>query len=131
TVVPSDSGQEGSRVAGFENHHDLIGLGAAKVGLDKLIPSAFGSRQDRRSPLPGALLHPLMVLAGNLAQQIPADRIELAVAIEEAHHPLRLLKRLNQPIEQQTIKATILQSNVILMMLVKGVHGILQCVEIP
>ena len=33
--------------------------------------------------------------------------------------------------EEQAIEATVLPSDVILMVLVKGVHGILQCVEIP
>ncbi len=44
---------------------------------------------------------------------------------------LRLLKRLDQPVEQDAIETSIAEANVTLMMLVEGVHGILQCGQIP
>jgi hypothetical protein len=44
----------------------------------------------------------------------------------------RLLERLNQPVQQQAVEAPIPELDAILVMLVKGVHGILlQCGEIP
>ena len=78
----------------------LIGLGAAKGGGDKVIPTVVGSSDDGRFPLLGALVHPLMVLGGNLAQQVSADGIEPAIAVEETDDALGLLKGLDQPIEQ-------------------------------
>jgi hypothetical protein len=50
----------------------------------------------------------------------------LAVAPEEAHHAFGLLKGLDGSVEQKAVEAAIVESDVILMVLVKGVHGLLQ-----
>src|SRR3981081_3799740 len=49
-------------------------------------------------------------------------RIKLTVRIEEADHSLRLLKRLNQPIQQDAVETTIMPVDATLMVLVEGVH---------
>jgi hypothetical protein len=68
-------------------------------------------------------------LRSNLAQQVAADRIQLPVRVEEANHPLLLLKRLDDAVQQNAVEAPIVHANVILMMLAKGVHGSLQVVR--
>jgi hypothetical protein len=45
---------------------------------------------------------------------------------EEADGPLFLLKRLDRGMQQDTIEATLGETDVILMVFVKGVHGVLQ-----
>jgi hypothetical protein len=47
------------------------------------------------------------------------------VRIEKSDHSLGLLKRLNQAVEQQPVKATVTESDAIFVMFVKGVHGTL------
>jgi hypothetical protein len=53
---------------------------------------------------------------------IPADRIELAVAVEETDHVLGLLKRLDRPVEQDPVKAAYPKRMLSLVVLIKGVH---------
>jgi hypothetical protein len=55
-------------------------------------------------------------------QHIPADRIDLPVAREQADHPLRLLERLDQAVEQDPVEAAIAEADVVLVVLIKGVH---------
>jgi hypothetical protein len=45
-------------------------------------------------------------LLGNVAQRVPAHRVKLPVGVEEADDALRLLERLNQPVQQDAIKST-------------------------
>jgi hypothetical protein len=71
-----------------------------------------------------------VVLAGNLTEHLATDRIELAITPEEAHHPFGLLKRLDGRVQQEAVEATILESNVMLVILVKGVHGFLPWIGI-
>jgi hypothetical protein len=47
----------------------------------------------------------------------------LAVRIEEADDPLRLLERLNQPIQQNAVETTIMPTYAVLVVLIEGVHG--------
>ena len=56
------------------------------------------------------------------AQHMPAHRIKLPVGVEEADDALRLLERLNQSVQQDAIKATVLPSNAVLVVFVEGVH---------
>jgi hypothetical protein len=46
----------------------------------------------------------------------------LSIRIEKADDPLRLLERLNQPIEQNTVKTTIVPTDAVFVVLEKGVH---------
>jgi hypothetical protein len=41
------------------------------------------------------------------------------------------LERLDQPVQQQSVKTPVMEPDAILVMLEKGVHGNLQCGEIP
>ena len=72
-----------------------------------------------------------MELISDSPQHVAADRILIPIRTEETHHSLGLLERLDQTVEQNAIKATISESNVIVVMLVESVHGKLLCGEIP
>src|SRR5215469_1772166 len=74
-------------------------------------------------PLLRSVDHPVMELGGDVAQHIPADGILLPVKVEKADHSLRLLKGLDEAIQQQTVETPIAETDAILVMLVKGVHG--------
>jgi hypothetical protein len=43
----------------------------------------------------------------------------LALRVEEADHPLRLLERLNQPIQQNAVETTILPTDAVFVVLKK------------
>jgi four helix bundle protein len=66
-----------------------------------------------------------VILRGDVAQQLPTDGIALAIEVEKADDTLFLLKGLNRGMEQDTIEATIVETDVILMVFEKGVHGVL------
>ena len=69
------------------------------------------------------VLDPVVVLAGNVAQESSGDGIGITIGAEEANHAFWLLKGLDKSVEQDAVKATVVEKDVILMMLVKGVHG--------
>src|SRR5579872_5269917 len=65
-----------------------------------------------------------------IAQQyITAHRVQFAVGGKEPDHSFRLLKRLNQSIEQDAVEATVVESDMILVVLVESVHGSAPCRE--
>jgi hypothetical protein len=49
-------------------------------------------------------LSAVLVLLGNVAQFI-AGSLPVTISIEKTGHPFRLLERLNQPVQQQSVKA--------------------------
>jgi hypothetical protein len=73
----------------------------------------------------------MMVLSGDVTEDGFAHRVELAIGVEEPDDALGLLKRLNQPVEQNAIEAPVRQTNAMGVMLVEGVHGSLQVLEQP
>ena len=110
----------------FQNDHDCVGLGAPEIGIHEVIPAAFGSVQDRHTPLPGVLHDPIPELVCDIPQEMACHTLSVSIGVEEADHPLRLLEGRDQAVEQNAVKAPILESNTILMVLAKGVHGLLQ-----
>jgi hypothetical protein len=101
------------------------------MGLEKVVASTCGSFQDGGLPFLGTILHPVVELVSNFPQQIPADTVLISIGAEESDHPLGLLERLNDAVEQNPIEAAIPESNAILVMLVESVHSQLLCGEIP
>jgi hypothetical protein len=75
-------------------------------------------------------LSAVLVLLGNVAQFI-AGSLPVTISIEKTGHPFRLLERLNQPVQQQSVKATIVQRDATLVMFEKSVQGILLRGQIP
>ena len=122
TIVFADSGHVGGGLARFDDDHDLIGLGTLEVALHKVIAPAWGIFLNGYTPFLGAVLDPIVILDGDVAQQLPTDGIDLAIEVEKADGTLWLLKGLNRGMEQDTIEATIGETDVILVVFVKGVH---------
>jgi four helix bundle protein len=125
TVVFPDGGQDGGGLACFDDGYNLIGLGTSEVALHKVIAPAWGIFLNGYAPFLGAVLGPIVILRGDVAQQLPTDGIALAIEVEKADDTLFLLKGLNRGMEQDTIEATIVETDVILMVFEKGVHGVL------
>src|ERR1700674_2910079 len=94
-----------------------------KIMFAKPIPTTLGNIEDGGAPFLGTVLHPAMELISDFPQHIPAYRILIPIRTEETYHSLGLLERLDQTVEQNPIKATISETNVILVMLVESVHG--------
>ena len=79
----------------------------------------------------GAVLYLVAKLRGDVAESIAAERVLRAIVTEEANYPFGLLKGLDGRVEPHSVKATIVKTDVILMVFVKGVHGFLPRSEIP
>src|ERR1700741_2377201 len=131
TVVFTDGGEDGGGLACFDDGHNLVGLGTLEVAIHEIVASAWGIFLNGHAPFLGAVFDPVVILSGDAAQQLPIDRINLAIGPEKADHTRFLLKRLDGGVEQDTIEAAIIESDVILVMVQKGVHGYLQCGETP
>jgi hypothetical protein len=84
----------------LEDDRHGAGLGSSEVWIDESVATALRRLDDRDLVPRGPFGHPTLKLVGDVAQDRPRHRIGLSVRIEEADDPLRLLKRLNQPIEQ-------------------------------
>src|SRR5260221_47990 len=63
----------------------------------------------------------------DVLQHIATDRVLFAVGGEESDHSFRLLKRLNQSIEEDAVEATVVESDMILVVLVESVHESSPC----
>ena len=108
------------------------GLGLLKVRLDELVAAAFGRVQDGSAPFLRPVLDP--IARTDRRYRVSTLRLTgnwFAVEAEEPDHPLGLLERLNQAVEQNAVEAPVAGADAMLMMLAEGVHGNLQCGEIP
>jgi len=95
----ADGRHDACRFPRLQDADDLFGFGSCEVRQDEVIAPAFRRIQDGRSPFLGSVDHPVLKLSCDLAQDIAADRIQIAVGSEEADDPLLLLKRLDEAIE--------------------------------
>src|SRR5215471_12257018 len=73
--------------------------------------------------LRGPFSYPALELVGDAAQGGSRHRIDLSIRIEEADDPLGLLERLDQPIEQNAVKTTIVPMDAVFVVLEEGVHA--------
>jgi len=106
----------------LQNDDDLIRRCALEVWVDKFVTTALRSLDDRRVPSGRSLLNPDLKLFCSTAQDIAADRIEMSVNVEKADHSLGLLKRLDEPVQQDAVKTAIIEADAVLVMIVEGVH---------
>src|SRR6516162_7708368 len=106
----------------LEDHHDVVGVRSFEVWIDKVVAAALRGFHNRDVPLCRPSLQPGLKLLGNAPQRIPAHRIKLPICVEEANDALGLLERLNQPIQQDAVKATIVPTNAVLVVLEERVH---------
>jgi hypothetical protein len=129
-VVFADGDEHPRRFAGFQDDDGVIGRGPTKVRVNERVATLLGWRlENRDAPLFCASSHPVSVLRSDVAKHSFAHRIELTIGVEEPHDALWLLKRLNQGIEQDAIKAPVPEANAIFVVLVEGVHGRLQVLD--
>src|SRR2546422_4708330 len=131
TVVFPYGGHDGGGLARFNDGHDLIGLGTSEVAIHEVIAPAWGIFLNGYTPFLGAVLGPVVVLRSDVAQHLPTDGIDLAIGPEKADGPLFLLKGLDRGMEQDTIEATIIETDFIFLGFVEGVHGVLQRGGLP
>jgi hypothetical protein len=131
TLVFPDGSHNPSRLPCLEDGHDLIGLGTPEVAIYEIIAPTWGILLNGHTPFLGTVRSPVVVLTGDIAQDLPAYRIDLAIGPEEANRALFLLKRLDRRIQQDAIETAISKTDVILVVFVEGVHGNLQRGEIP
>ena len=127
----ADRDESACRFPRLENGDHLIGLGVPEIGLDEFVARLRRRIEDRHVPAHGSVRHPVVVLPGDVAEQIATDRILVTVRAEKPDDALRLLKGLDQAVEKNPIETPVRKANAILMMLVEGVHVILQGGERP
>ena len=108
----------------FENDHDGIEVCAFEIWIDEVVAAAFRGVGNRYVALLRPPFQPALKLVGNVPQHVPAHRVKLPVGVEKANHAFRLLERLNQSVQQDAIKATVLPSNAVPVVSVEGVHEV-------
>ena len=64
-----------------------------------------------------------MKLRRDTPQNIATDRIQFPVGPEKSNDSFFFLKRLNGPVQQNAIKASVMETDVTLVVLVECVHG--------
>src|SRR5437899_6248273 len=69
TIVFPDGGHVGGGLTCFDNGYNLIGLGTLEVALHKVIAPAWGIFLNGYTPFLGAVLDPMVILGGDVAQQ--------------------------------------------------------------
>jgi hypothetical protein len=122
-LLVADGHQNPCRFPRFQDRYHLIRFRPAEVGGHKVVSFLFlGRLQDRRSPSPRAVRNKVVILAGDAPQHIAAHRIGVAIGPEEAHHPLLLLKGLNDAVQQEAVEAAVVETDAILVVFVEGVH---------
>jgi hypothetical protein len=104
-LAVADRGHDARRLGRFKNDHDGIGGCPFEMGVDEVIAAACWSLGNRDIPLVRPSFQPALKLLGNIPQHVPAHRVKLPVGVEEADDAFRLLERLNQPVQQDAIKA--------------------------
>jgi hypothetical protein len=114
--------QDAGRLARFEDHDDLVGLGALEVGRHEVIAPPVRRVEKRGAPMPYACGDPVVKLSGDVAQEVARDALAVPVGVEEADDPLRLLKRLNEAVQEQPVETAVAELDTARMMLDKGVH---------
>ena len=86
----SDRRQDACRFTGFDDANDVIGFHLPEIGIDELIPPTFWRLQDGCSPFLRTILGPVVKLRRKVAQDIPADRIQVAIFAEETDDSVEL-----------------------------------------
>ena len=94
-----------------------------EVRFGKFVAPVVRSLKHGSIPGRGTVCHPVLVLACDITKDIPGDRIDVSVCAEEANDALWLLKGLDGRIEKHPVEAAIMETDVIFMVLIEGVHG--------
>src|SRR5215475_5068829 len=106
----------------LEDDRHVAALSSSEVRIYEFVSTAPGRLCDRDIALRGPLGHPGLKLVSDVAQGGTCHWIDLSIRIEEADDPLRLLERLNQPIQQNAVETTIMPTDAIFVVLEEGIH---------
>jgi len=114
--------QDSPRLTRSENRYDLVRLGLLEIRIDEIVASSIRRLQYWHAPLLRPVCHPILVLLSDTTEFIARDTLAVAIGVEESDHSFWLLERLNQSVQQQPVKAPVVEPDAILVMLEKGVH---------
>src|SRR5207244_12387120 len=103
-LVP-DGDHDAGVLAALHNRDHRVRLRFPEIWIEKLVAAVFRCVENRRAPLLRTVDGPVLELAGDLAQHIPAHRILLAISVEETDHSLGQLKRLEQTVKKPEVAA--------------------------
>ena len=79
--------------------------------IDEFIAAALGRLQNRHVPFLSASSDPVAELIGDAGQQAARHPLSVSIRIEKADHPFRLLKGLDQSIEQEPVEAPVAEAD--------------------
>ena len=120
-LLSADGHQDAGRLSGFENHGHSVGFAVPQVLLSKIISALFlGCVQDGSAPFLGSILQPVLELIGDFRQGPPGHPSSLSIGIKKPKYSLWLLERLDQSVQQDSIKAPIPELDAILVMRDEG-----------
>ena len=106
----------------LQNHHDFVWFCSIEVGIDEVITAALRGVYNRDAPLACPCLEPSLELIGNATQDVPTHWVKLSIRVEETDDALRLLEGLNKPIQEDAIKAAVVPTNAVPVVVVEKVH---------
>ena len=119
----ADGDQDAGRFARLQHDDDLVWLGAPEVRFDEFVAATLRRLHNWNVVLRRPRLQPLLKAIGDAMQGASAHRVQLSVGGEKPDHSLRLLKRLDQSVEQDPVEAAIVETNAIPVVLIERVHG--------
>ena len=82
-VACADRRHDVGWLARLADPHNLIWSGMLKVRFDEFVAPALRVLEDLHAPLLGVALDPVVIVAGNLAQDIATDRIDMTIDPEK------------------------------------------------
>src|ERR1700688_878159 len=111
--------------------HDLVRFCVLKVWVNEVVTAAFRRAYYLHTPLQCAAGDPVVIVARNVTQDLSSNGISVPIDPEKSFHSGSVQEGLNTAIQQQAVETTVSELDAILVMLGKGVHGGLQCGQIP
>jgi hypothetical protein len=102
-----------------------------KLRFDEFVATALRVLDDLHAPLLGVALDPVVIVAGNLAQDVATDGIDMAIDPEKPLRSGAIQEGLKTAVQEKAVETPVRELDAMLMMLEKGVHGDLQCGQIP
>jgi hypothetical protein len=123
TVFLANTDEDANWFSRLDDANDLIGARVGEVSFHKFVAPTIRIVPNGNVPVKRTVRNPVLVLIGDVSENITADLFGLAELPEKVDSPDGFLKSLDDGIEQDTIEAAIMEIDVILMVLVEGVHG--------
>ena len=115
----ADGDQDAGRFARLQHDDDLVRLGPPEIRFGEFVATTLRRLHNGNVALRRPRLQPQLKAIGDAMQDPSAHRIQLSVGVEKPDHSLRLLKRLDQSVEQDPVEAAIVETNAILILLIE------------